>query len=82
MPGALKISMLIVPDVGTLVLAGCDHDQEGDDLVSDFASPLVKLLSLPQGEDVRSTVSPVLFVRLTAYATTVPDVPPLVLAVY
>ena len=74
--------MLIVPDVGTLVLAGCDHDQEGDDLVSDFASPLVKLLSLPQGEDVRSTVSPVLFVRLTAYATTVPDVPPLVLAVY
>ena len=82
MPGALKISMLIVPDVGTLVLAGCDHDQEGDDLVSDFASPLVKLLSLPQGEDVRSTVRPVLFVKLTEYATTVPDVPPFVLAVY
>ena len=72
MPGALKISMLIVPDVGTLVLAGCDHDQEGDDRVSDFASPLVKLLSSPHGEDVRSTVRPVLFVKLTVWALTDP----------
>ena len=76
------MSILIVPVVGTLVLAGCDHDQEGDDLVSDFASPLVKLLSLPHGDDVRFTVNPVLFVKLTEYATTVPDVPPFVLAVY
>ena len=65
MPGALKISMLRVPDVGTLVLAGWDHDQEPDERVSDFASPLVKLLSLPHGEEVRFTVNPVLFVKLT-----------------
>ena len=72
MPGALKISMLIVPDVGTLVLAGCDHEKELDDRVSDFASPLVKLLSSPHGEDVRSTVRPVLFVKLTVWALTDP----------
>ena len=57
--------MLSVPDVGTLVLAGCDHDHELDERVSDFASPLVKLLSLPHGDEVRFTVKPVLFVRLT-----------------
>ena len=68
----MKISMLIVPDVGTLVLAGCDHEKELDDRVSDFASPLVKLLSSPHGEDVRSTVRPVLFVKLTVWALTDP----------
>ncbi len=76
------MSMLIVPDVGTLVLAGCDHDQELSDTVVLFASLLVKLLSLPQGDDVRFTVKPVLLVKLKLYATTVPDVPPLVLSVY
>ncbi len=75
--------MLIgLPVAGTLVLAGCDHDQELSDTVVLFASLLVKLLSLPHGEDVRSTVTPVLFVKVTVYASTVPDVPPLVLAVY
>tara|TARA_R100000388_G_scaffold60946_1_gene44732 strand:- start:418 stop:645 length:228 start_codon:yes stop_codon:yes gene_type:complete len=69
-------------DAGTLVLAGCDHDQELSDTVVLFDSLSVKLLSLPHGDDVRFTVKPVLFVKLKLYATTVPDVPPFVLAVY
>ena len=64
------MSMLTVPLVGTLVLAfpvttGCDQDHEFDDeLFTLFTSPLVKLLSLPHGEDVRFSVCPVLLVSV------------------
>ena len=63
-PGALKTSMLIVPEVGTFVFPGAENDQEFDERISVFTSPFVKVLSLPQGDEVRLSVAPVLLVSV------------------